>query len=373
MAVKFKNGKLRIMQVSDPQDFQYVRPTMVRMLNTAYDKYKPDLVVFTGDNILGNHLRDARFYSRFLVKTKVDEKKAIEKSLEYILKPLEKRNIPFAMIYGNHDDRNGLTKEEQADIYKTYPHIIGLDCPDSPDVDTYNIPVYDEKGEKIKFNLWMLDSAWYDKQQDKCFEMVKPEAVEWYREKSKRLTAENGGVPIPAFMFQHIPMAETLRLVEECDQGEKGAVKWKDGKAYRLKNGVKGVMSEYPGVVEGDGSQFDAIKECGDVRAVIFGHDHPNCFEGNVDGIDFIQTSCASFRCYGDRTRGVRVFDIDEKTGAYTTEFHTYRDICGGGVLNEIAYIWDADGMIKQKTALIAGACVGICAVGAGIFALSKR
>ena len=58
------SGKLRIMQVSDPQDMKYVRKAMVDMLDKAYDKLKPDLVVFTGDNILGNHLLDARIGSR---------------------------------------------------------------------------------------------------------------------------------------------------------------------------------------------------------------------------------------------------------------------------------------------------------------------
>ena len=37
MQLKFKNGKFRVLQVSDPQDLQYVRHTMMRMLNKAYD------------------------------------------------------------------------------------------------------------------------------------------------------------------------------------------------------------------------------------------------------------------------------------------------------------------------------------------------
>ena len=56
-AIKFNSaGKLIIMQVSDPQDMKYVRKAMVKMLDNAYDLLKPDLVLFTGDNILGNHL-----------------------------------------------------------------------------------------------------------------------------------------------------------------------------------------------------------------------------------------------------------------------------------------------------------------------------
>ena len=77
MQLKFKNGKFRVLQVSDPQDLQYVRPTMMRMLNKAYDDLKPDLIVLTGDNILGNHLDDARIYTPLFVKDKESEKKAM--------------------------------------------------------------------------------------------------------------------------------------------------------------------------------------------------------------------------------------------------------------------------------------------------------
>ena len=53
-----ESGKLKIMQVSDPQDMHIVRSAMTKMLDKVYDVEKPDLVVFTGDNILGNHIND---------------------------------------------------------------------------------------------------------------------------------------------------------------------------------------------------------------------------------------------------------------------------------------------------------------------------
>ena len=62
--IKFNNGKLRILQISDAQDLHWVRKTMLLMLENACEQLKPDLIVFTGDNILGNHLRDYRFSSK---------------------------------------------------------------------------------------------------------------------------------------------------------------------------------------------------------------------------------------------------------------------------------------------------------------------
>lgn len=375
MNLKFKNGKFTVLQVSDPQDLQFVRPTMVRMLNKAYDKVKPDLVVLTGDNILGNHLCDARFGSKIVLDSKEDEYKAMKKAIDNVVKPIEERNIPFAMIYGNHDDRNRHTKDEQADIYRAYKNCVGLDDPSSPDCDTYNIPIFSEDGTKICYNIYMLDSAWYDREKDECFECVKPEAVEWYRKKSAELKAQNGGKPVPSIMFQHIPMRTELEFLEECGEKDEGAVKGCDegkGKFFKLKSGIDGEIHEYPSVVSDDNGQEAALKECGDVKAVLFGHDHPNRFEASLDGIDYIQTSCASFRCYGARNRGVRVFTLHED-GSYSTEFLTYKDLCGDGVLQELCYIWDADGMGKQKAALIAGAAAVAVLSGVGIAAIKKR
>ncbi len=360
--LKFKNGKFRIMQVSDPQDLQFVRPTMVRMLNNAYDKYKPDLILLTGDNILGNHLCDARIGTRLAIKDLEGEREAMRIAIDKVIAPIEERKIPFAMIYGNHDDRNSFTKEEQADMYRAYSCNLGLDGTDSGDCDTYNLPIYSEDGNSVKFNIWMLDSAWYDREQDKCFEQVKPQAIEWYKRKSAQLKEENNGQIVPSLMFQHIPMLEILELVEECEKSSYGAVKGPEGKYYKLKPNACGVMGEYPCCVEQKNGQMEAIKECGDVKAVVFGHDHTNCFEGVVNGVNFIQSSCASFRCYGDKSRGVRIFDIDEKSGDYDTYFYTYNEICGKTLGDELRYIWDADGMAKQKVALIAG-----CSAAAGL------
>lgn len=360
MQLKFKNGKFRIMQVSDPQDLQFVRRTMVRMLDKAYDTLTPDMVVLTGDNILGNHLCDARIGTKIVVHDKEGEAKAMKTAINHIVEPLEKRNIPFAMIYGNHDDRNRLTKEEQADFYRAYSGCIGLDDSESPDVDTYNVPIYSEDGKDIKFNLWMLDSAWHDDEENKCYELVKPEAIEWYKKKSAELKEQNGGTPVPSLMFQHIPMLEILEFLDECKETDDGAVKGPDGKFFKLKPECVGAIEEYPSPVKESNGQFEAMKECGDIKAVVFGHDHPNCFTAKLDGIDFIQTSCASFRCYGGRNRGVRIFDIDEATGTYTTTFYTYNDLCGKNLFTELSYIWDADDMVKQKIALITGCSVAV-------------
>ncbi len=362
MKLKFNNGKFVILQVSDAQDLQFVRHTMIRMLNKAYDTVKPDLVVFTGDNILGNHLCDARFGSKKVVHTKIGELERMKTAINHIIAPVEKRGIPFAMLYGNHDDMNRITKDEQADIYRSYTTCRGLDNPDKTvDCDTYNMPVYSSDGEKIIYNIWMMDTAWKDKEEDKCYTGVKKEAVEWYKRTSDELKAQNGGKIVPSLMFQHIAAPECADLTEECQKTDEGAVRaFRDGdrERYVRLNPKKadGFLGEPIVGYDIDNGQITAVKEKGDVQAIVLGHEHKNNYVGVTDGVKIVQSSAASFRCYGNRLRGVRVFELDENDlSDFNTYFLTYDELCGKNLLSELAYIWDADGEGKKKAALIAG------------------
>lgn len=349
-----KSGKIKIMQVSDPQDMHIVRSAMVKMLNAAYDKVKPDLIVFTGDNILGNHIDDAIIGPLKNKKKSVTEKR-IKKALGYILKPVEKRKIPFCMVYGNHDDRNALTKQEQADCYKEYEYFFGLNS-DEPqlDCDTYNVPIYDSKGEKIVYNLWMMDSAGKDDGKGNGFEYVKPEAIEWYKRKSNELKAGNDGKPVRSLMFQHIPVPQTTELFIECDKDDKYAVPGHNDKEKYWKldpEKANGFAFEYPAVCETDFGQLDAINEQGDVCALVFGHDHLNCFTSELQGVNIVQTPGASFRSYGNRfSRGVRVFEIDENdTSVFSTYTLGYFGLFGTKFSSVLRYIMGADEMEKFR------------------------
>lgn len=361
MALKFNSGKFTVLQVSDPQDLQFVRKTMVKMLDAAYDRVNPDLVVFTGDNILGNHLRDARFGSRKVILSPDGEYEAMKTAIHHIAEPVDRRGIPFTMIYGNHDDMNFISKEKQAEIWRGYDSFVGLDdTGDSGDVATFNLPVMSSDGKKTAFNLWFIDSARLDKAEEKCHTGVKKQAVEWYINKSNLLKEQNGGKPVPSVLFQHIPFSEMTRLNSPCKKDDYGALplfkKGEPEKYIRLDPAVAdGFLGEPIDGCEENNGEFDAIKKQGDVAAAVFGHDHRNNFIAELDGIRIFQSSAASFRCYGNRFRGVRVIEINEnEPESVKTYFLTYSELCGNGPVSRLRYIWDADGEGKKKAALIA-------------------
>lgn len=94
-----------------------------------------------------------------------------------------------------------------------------------------------------------------------------------------------------SLMFQHIPVPQTKELFVECDEQDKLAVKGRDGKFYKLDTDkASGFAFEYAETTSEDFGQLDAIRRRGDVCALVFGHDHINCFTAEIDGVNVVQT-----------------------------------------------------------------------------------
>ena len=116
MELKFRpDGKFRIMQIADIQDTQITSKDTVELIEAALDKDKPDLVVFTGDQIKG--------YGFTLSLGNREEN--VKKAFDNFLKPVVDRNIPFTFCFGNHDAQAfGISKEKQLALYKSYPNCV---------------------------------------------------------------------------------------------------------------------------------------------------------------------------------------------------------------------------------------------------------
>ncbi len=369
--LKFNNdGKFTILQVSDPQDLILVRRTMLYMLNKAYDGIKPDLVLFTGDNTLGNHILELGDTGIVPSDSKETTIRRLRRALKHILKPVDDRGIPFAMIYGNHDDNNPATKEEQFELYKEYYCCLPMNSDDKTrDCDTYNITITASDSDEVKFNIWMLDSAWIDKEADKGYTEIKESAVNWYKETSDKLKAENDGKAVPSLMFMHVPLCEQKNFCMEVEPNYPGAIKNDDGKYIALNPAMaNGVLGESVSAVDDDHGLFKAIKEQTDVVGVVSGHDHINCFDGIYDGVRFIQTGGASFRCYGNRIRGVRMFVLDEKNPEkFTTKYFNYDEICGNDFVPQFKYFISADDKMAENIA------IGATVAGLTLFTFTKE
>lgn len=302
------DGKFKIMQIGDTQDMILKDVAEIKLITAALAQEEPDLLVFTGDQLTD-------FFPGANVK-------GLKKCLSNLFDIIDTYGIPFIVTFGNHDhDYDDIwPTEDQLAFYKQYENCIVPEDRFNPG--TYNVPIMSSDGDRMAFNIYMMDTN--NKRADSDlltgYEGVKPEQVEWYRQTSDKLKAANGGKVVPSFVFQHIPVKEIYQFLEEVPYNEAGddavfsidTFRW-----YTLGDKViDGVLGEVPcsEPLESHTGQYQAWVEKGDVISAYFGHDHVNSFRGMTDdGIILGYNGGTGFSSYGrGGDRSVRIFELDE-------------------------------------------------------------
>lgn len=315
--------KFKIMQIADTQEIPAVSPDTLSLINNALDREKPDLVIFTGDQIKG--------YSKKFKK----DPAIIESTIDILVEPIAKRNIPFMVTYGNHDAQCGVDNRGQYKFYAKYDNFISGDLRNADDVGTTDIQIYSSAEDKPVFELYIIDS--HGKAKDGAgYAPVDKEQIEWYVSRREQLKAENGDY-LPSLVFQHIPVPEFFDVIKKVPKGAKGAVPayGEHENEYFVLNDETiaegGFMLESPASPDVNTGEFEAMSEKGDVLGIYVGHDHNNSFVVKYKGVDLGYTQGAGFNVYGPgENRGVRIFELDETAPReYKTHTATFKELCG--------------------------------------------
>ena len=311
-----EDGKFRILHITDIHE---VEPEMdddenrenpecceketLNVIERLVEKTNPDLVVFGGDNIGG-------YWEEFTYDL-------IEKTISKTTKALRDRNIPLCVVFGNHDGECGYHTEFQMMMYHEY-----ADCRSSfNDADVYGcgnccVTIKSSKSDKDAYALWLIDSNDYQKTQNGKFgyDCVHDDQIAWYEKRAEELKIANNGKPLPAILFQHMPVQQELDGYKEVTADDEYPFE-RDGKYYYFGHDVlEGRIRETPcpPSMENDHrNQFESWKKTGDIVAAFFGHDHVNDFHIKVDGISLYQTLGAGYFTYG-QDRGGRLIVLDE-------------------------------------------------------------
>ena len=315
--------KFKIMQIADTQEIPAVSPDTLSLINNALDREKPDLVIFTGDQIKG--------YSKKFKK----DPAIIESTIDILVEPIAKRNIPFMVTYGNHDAQCGVDNRGQYKFYAKYDNFISGDLRNSDDVGTADIQIYSSTEDKPVFELYIIDS--HGKAKDGAgYAPVDKEQIEWYVSRREQLKAENGDY-LPSLVFQHIPVPEFFDVIKKVPKGTKSAVPAYGAheNEYFVLNDETiaegGFMLESPASPDVNTGEFETMSEKGDVLGIYVGHDHNNSFVVKYKGVDLGYTQGAGFNVYGPgENRGVRIFELDETAPReYKTHTATFKELCG--------------------------------------------
>lgn len=283
--LKFNDhGKFKIVQFTDVH-YIYEDPrsaVAIECINEVLDVEKPDLVIFTGDVIYG---------------------KPAEAGIRTVLNLVSKREIPFAVTFGNHDNEQGLSREELFKIIQTIPHNLTATTKGISGVTNYILPLKSSDGSRDAEILYLLDSHSYS-QIDGIggYDYIDFDQIQWYRENSKQFTAMNGGTPVPSLAFFHIALPEFNQAASSETavlfgiRKEKACAPW-------LNSGL-----------------FTSMKEMGDVEGVFVGHDHDDDYAVMWHGILLAYGRyTGGDTVYNNLPNGARVIELTKGQKGFNT------------------------------------------------------
>ncbi len=293
-----EDGKFKIMIFADSQDDETLEETTAQLMREALDAHNPDLVVFLGDNtVAGGYENQA-------------------KAIEAIVAPCVEREIPFTLVFGNHDQEQGVEKEVLLREYQKYPGCLAYDVdPSLYGCGNHNLPILASEGLDIAFNLWFIDSG-TSTAETGGYDYVRDDQIEWYQNTANTLKALNGGELVPAIHFQHIIVPEVYDAVgmmevpfsiDEFYYNDTNYLPVPNFGAYT------GYIFEPPCPSHVKSNQMAAWLETGDVMATFYGHDHVNDFTTTYEGIDITTVPTVGCNSYSnDINRGVGLITLDE-------------------------------------------------------------
>ena len=301
--LKFTNaGTFKIAQFTDTHyrtDKKERCIEAIRLIEEILDAEKPQLAVFTGDIVVAG-------------KTK--------KGWNDILAPCIERKIPHAVVLGNNDSEN--TKPSRREIVKYISKLpYSVTRPGSKDVfgaGNYVLEIFD--GDRLANLLYCLDSnARSPSPHDGVYDWFHSDQIVWYKKQSKSYTKQNGGVPIPALAFFHIPLNEYGEMIHHQAILEgKNIIRTKRDYRTDVESLIVGQRHEIecPGAV--NSGMFCAMWSQKDIMGIFVGHNHTNDYIGLNQGIALAYGRWSgSDTTYGGRyvTHGARLIELTQDGG----------------------------------------------------------
>jgi hypothetical protein len=273
--LRFRAGRFKIAQVTDAHlgaDAAEDRRTAA-LIERVLDAETPDLVVVTGDFVEGSRATDPAAAWRAGAE------------------PFESRGIPWAAVFGNHDDEGRASRRELLAAQQACACCLTeAGPPELTGVGNYVLEI--AGAEAVAAHLYFFDSGSYSRTGAGDYAWIAHDQIAWYR-----------GLPRAAagLAFFHIPLPEY----------ESG---WNEGDRF----GSRNEQVFCPKINSG---LFAALHEKGEVLGTFCGHDHLNDFEARLFGVRLCYGRATGYAGYGreDFPRGVRIIELREDPPAFDT------------------------------------------------------
>ncbi|OXM87270.1 metallophosphoesterase family protein [Paenibacillus rigui] len=254
-----------------------------QLIGLVLEEEQPDFVFFTGDTIESGTIADPR-----------------QAYLDAVA-PVDRRGIPWAAVFGNHDAEGSVTKAELMEAQLSCGMCRSQAGPEElSGIGNYTLPVYGRDGA-LSAVLYALDSGEYAKPLLHGYDWIRRDQIDWYVRQSEAYAGMSDGRPLPGLAFFHIPLPEYVEVwAHETCFGEKD----------------EGVAS--PKVNSG---MFAAMLEQGNIDGVFVGHDHVNDYWGELHGIRLCYGRATGYNTYGRDgwPRGARIIRLTEGNRGFQT------------------------------------------------------
>ncbi|MBR5561977.1 MAG: metallophosphoesterase [Clostridia bacterium] len=230
---------------------------------------KPDLVILTGDVILG----------------KFQQIEAIQ-----FAQMMEEIGVYWAAVFGNHETREdrGFYKWLLMKSFTDYDHCL---CKFGPEelfgYGNYTINILG-KGDRHRQTLFLFDSGRDMLERDKKaygipadvkgYDFLKKEQIEFYKKETDALMKKYGHAD--SMMHMHIAFPEFADVFKEVEGG-----RYAPTGEYEI---LYGEQWESVGCSPYNSGMFAAIEEKGTTKAVFVGHDHVNDWCALYKGVYFV-------------------------------------------------------------------------------------
>lgn len=340
------SGKFRVLQISDIQEAPKVAKDTVRLIAAACDEARPDIVIFTGNQIAGY---DTAYEKTFIKRTWLDRriepsaddkehtKQLVRDTVAQFLQPIIDRQIPFAVTFGNHDFQCGLKLDELTAIYAQFPGCVNpvVDAMhaqegyradmlaegsaaallplqkiyDSGEAGTFALPVRDQYDHHNLIGLTVINSG--DYAQEGGYAQPSSAAMRFLKRCVRDMETR-------AMIFQHMPVQKFYELLKLVPMTTANAIQgYRSFESYSyVLDDTRTLAGSYLGegisCPDKDSGEFRFLQE-NNYFALAAGHDHRNAIAGVVDGILLTTVPTAGFSTYGPspERRAVRLFEFD--------------------------------------------------------------
>jgi hypothetical protein len=250
------------------------------------DEEQPDLVVLTGDIVTGRK----------------EERNTME-SWDILTDLLIEYQVPYAIVFGNHDDEAELSREELLAHLSLRPFCLISDEGGEKvqGVGNYVLPLYSSSG-KVEKLFYCMDSRSYSLAKDKGIDgygWFDASQISWFARTNQSWLASHADVQ--SLLFFHIPLPE---YKQAFDLGE-------------FRNGIRMEEECAPKINTG---MFAAMALEGNVLGTFAGHDHNNNYVAQLHNIALCYGYFSGGNSYGDLPlNGARIIELEEGKRSFTT------------------------------------------------------